>query len=83
MAEIVRSPKTLGVALRRRRRQLELTQAQLAERAGIRQATVSQAENGLETVKLRTVMDLLRALDLEVTVQQRTKGSHSEIEDLF
>jgi len=83
MAEIVRSPKSLGVALRRHRRQLELTQAQLADRAGIRQATVSQAENGLETIKLRTVMDLLGALNLEIAIQPRTAGSHSEIEDLF
>jgi HTH-type transcriptional regulator / antitoxin HipB len=83
MTEIIRSPKTLGVALRRRRRQLKLTQAGLGARAGIRQGTVSQVENGLETVKLRTVMDMLRALDLEVAIQQRSKGSHSEIEGLF
>ena len=83
MAEIVRSPKLLGVALRRHRRQLGLTQAQVATRAGMRQGTVSQVENGLETVKLRTVMDLLRALDLELVVRPRSKGSHREIEDLF
>ena len=83
MAEIVRSPKHLGVALRRQRRQLGLTQAELGVRAGIRQGTVSQVENGLETAKLRTLMDLLRALDLELVIQPRSKGSHSEIEDLF
>ena len=83
MLEIVRSHKSLGVALRRRRRQLKLTQAELAERAGIRQGTVSQVENGLKTVKLQTVMDLLRALDLEMAIQPRSRGSHSEIEDLF
>ena len=83
MAEIIRSPKSLGAAFRWHRRQLELTQAELGARAGIRQATVSEVENGLETVKLRTVMDLLRALDLEVAMQQRSRGSHSEIEDLF
>ena len=83
MAEIIRSPKSLGVALRWHRRQLELTQAELGARAGIRQATVSEVENGLETVKLRTLMHLLRALDLEITVQPRTKGSHREIEELF
>jgi HTH-type transcriptional regulator/antitoxin HipB len=83
MVEIVRSPKSLGVTLRRHRRQLKLTQAELAARAGIRQGTVSQVENGLETVKLQTLMHLLRALDLEITVQPRTKGSHSEIEQLF
>lgn len=83
MVQIVRSPKSLGVALRRHRRRLNLTQAQLGALAGIRQGTVSQAESGLKTIKLQTVMDLLRALDLEMAIQQRSKGSHSEIEDLF
>lgn len=83
MVEIVRSPKSLGVALRRHRRQLKLTQAELSTRAGIRQGTVSQVENGLETMKLRTLMHLLRALDLEMTIQPRSRGSHSEIESLF
>lgn len=83
MAELVRSPKQLGVALRRFRRASNLTQTDLAKRAGVRQGTVSQVENGLETVKLSTVMDLLRALDLEAVIQPRTKGSHRDIEDIF
>lgn len=83
MVEIVRSPKSLGVALRRRRRELGLTQRELAARAGLRQGTISQVENGLETMKLRTVMDLLRALELEIAIQPRSKGSHDEIADLF
>jgi HTH-type transcriptional regulator/antitoxin HipB len=83
MSELVRSPKQLGVALRRSRRAQALTQADLASRAGVRQGTISQVENGLETVKFSTVMDILRALDLEIVVRQRTKGSHSDIESLF
>lgn len=81
--ELVRSPRQLGSAVRRFRRGRKLTQAQLANRAGLRQGTVSQVENGLETVKLTTVMDLMRALDLEVVLQPRTKASHKEIEALF
>ncbi len=83
MAELVRLPKQLGVVLRRFRRMRDYTQAELARRAGVRQGTISQVETGLETVKLTTVMDLLRALDLEVVIQPRTKGSHSDIEDMF
>lgn len=83
MAELVRSPKQLGVALRRFRRTNNLTQTELAKRAGVRQGTISQVETGLETVKLNTVMDMLRALDLEVVIQPRTKGSHCDIEDVF
>ena len=83
MAELVRSPKQLGVVLRRFRRMRDYTHAELAKRAGVRQGTISQVETGLEAVKLTTVMDLLRALDLEVVIQPRTKGSHSDIEDMF
>lgn len=82
-SELIRSSKTLGVALQRYRRAEDLTQSALAKRAGLRQGTISQIENGLETVKLSTIMDLLRALDLELTLQPRTKGSHSDIEDMF
>jgi HTH-type transcriptional regulator/antitoxin HipB len=83
MMELIRSPKQLGAALRRFRRERKLTQVQLASRAGLRQATVSQVENGLETVKLSTVMELVRALDLEVILQPRTRGSHKDLEELF
>jgi HTH-type transcriptional regulator/antitoxin HipB len=83
MTELVRSPKQLGVALRRYRRARQLTQTDLAQRAGVRQSTVSQVENGLETAKLNTVMDVLRALDLELVIQPRSKGSLNDIEDIF
>lgn len=83
MKELVRSPKQFGVALRRFRKDQALTQIQLAKRAGLRQSTVSQVENGLETVKLTTVMEMIRALDLELVIQPRTKGSPYDIEELF
>jgi HTH-type transcriptional regulator / antitoxin HipB len=83
MIQLVRSPKQIGSVLRRYRRAQNLTQADMARRAGVRQGTVSQVETGLETVKLTTVMELLRALDLEMVLQPRTKGSNKDIEDIF
>lgn len=83
MSELVRSPKQLGFAFRNARRAQALTQTDAANRACIRQGTLSQLENGLETTKLKTIMNLLRALDLELTVQPRSKGSHKDIEDMF
>lgn len=83
MKALVRSPKQLGAVLRRFRRERGLTQIQLAKLAGLRQGTVSQVENGLETVKLTTIMELMRALELEIVVQPRTKGSPQDIEALF
>ncbi len=83
MKELVRSPNQLGAALRRFRKARALTQIQVAKCTGLRQGTVSQVENGLETVKLTTVMELMHALDLELVVQPRTKGSPKDIEELF
>lgn len=83
MIELIRSSRQLGNALRRFRRKRGLTQVELAKRAGMRQGTVSQVESGLETVKMKTVMDLLQALDLEFVIQPRTKGSPQEIEEMF
>lgn len=83
MKQLVRSAKQLGAALRRSRRLQSLPQAELAKKAGMRQGTVSQVESGLDGVKLATVTNLLRALDLEMVLQPRSKGSHNDIEDMF
>jgi len=80
---LIRSHKQLGAELQRFRREQSVTQVRLAERSGLRQGTISQVENGLKTVKLSTVMDMLRALDLEIVLRPRTKGSQTDIEDLF
>lgn len=55
----------------------------MARRAGVRQGSVSQVETGLETGKLTTVMELLRALDREMILQPRTKASNNDIEGMF
>ncbi len=69
-----RDPRQLGLALRQRRRELGLTQSQIAERAGLRTATVSVVENGDPGVKLSTIFTLLVALDLELSVRRRTSA---------
>jgi HTH-type transcriptional regulator / antitoxin HipB len=48
-----------------------------------RQATVSKLESGEPATQLRTFMDALTALDLELVIRGRTKISPGEIEDLF
>lgn len=73
MDQTARSSKQLGAALRRRRRALDLTQADLAAQTHIRQATVSSAEAG-EPMHLDTLFTLLAALDLEIVLRPRTKG---------
>ena len=83
MAQIARTPKQLGDALRRHRTHLGLSQSQAAAKAGLRQATISQIENGHDATKIETICVLLAALDLELMVAPRSKGSSQDIEDIF
>lgn len=82
MSQIARTPKQLGAAIRRRRRQLELSQAALGSRTHLRQATISALERGEAGTQLGTLVDVLAALDLELVVQDRSKAS-PDIADLF
>ena len=81
--QLARTPAQLGHALRRFRGLKGLSQAKLASLTGLRQATVSQIESGHGATRLETITSLLAALDLELTVAPRTKGSSQDIEDIF
>jgi DNA-binding XRE family transcriptional regulator len=54
---------SFGPDLRARRRQAGLTLAQVAQRAGIRQETLSRIENGHTDPSVRTVRSILSALN--------------------
>jgi len=69
----VRRPAEIGAALRRYRRERQLSQQVVANRAGIRQATVSAIEAGDEGVSLKTLALILAALDLELVIRPRSE----------
>ncbi|WP_226584189.1 helix-turn-helix domain-containing protein [Acuticoccus sediminis] len=77
-----RTPRQLGVALQRRRKLLGLTQTDLAGAAGLRQATISEIERG-EGARLGSLMRILAALGLELTVRHRTRMDADEIAKIF
>jgi len=83
MTSPLRNPQQLGVAVRSRRRKLNLTQADLAKQVRSYQKTISKIESGEPGVKLQTIFDVLRALEMELVIQPRSKGSLSDIEDMF
>lgn len=80
---IARSEKQLGAILRRARKQADLTQSELGDHTHLRQGTISRLEAGEPAIQLRTLMAALSALDLELTVRPRSRGSAADIEDLF
>jgi|APCry1669192010_1035390.scaffolds.fasta_scaffold25670_2 HTH-type transcriptional regulator/antitoxin HipB len=83
MSHIARSSKQLGNVIQRTRRQLGLTQTQLANLAGLRQEKVSIIESGQDGAKLSTIFALLAALNLEITIGERSGKNAKDIEDIF
>jgi HTH-type transcriptional regulator/antitoxin HipB len=81
MEQIVRTTKQLGAAIRRRR-MLDLRQADLGAKTKLRQATISALENGEPGTQLRTLIDVMASLGLELVIRERSR-SDEKIEDLF
>ncbi|SCZ53846.1 transcriptional regulator, XRE family [Epibacterium ulvae] len=71
MSSLISSPQSLGNVLALTRKASAMTQAEVAEKADLRQATVSKVENGDQGVRLETVLALLEANDLELVVRPR------------
>lgn len=83
MKHLVRTSKNLGHAIREARKAKSLTQKELAVMSGVWQETISKIENGNSGAKLGTVFDLIAALELEITVTERSKGTSDGLEDIF
>ena len=72
--KVIRSNKDLGAAIRLARKSSNLRQVDVARKASVRQALVSELENGATTAKLDTVIRVLAALDLDLSVITRRKA---------
>lgn len=81
MNQLARTPKDIGHAIRRVRKQQSLSQQELATKSGIWQETISKIENGSPGTRLETIFDLCAALDLEILVAARSKGNEASLED--
>ncbi len=75
MDEPARTAKQIGAILRRRRRRLGLSQSELSDKAGVRQATISALESGEQGARLKTVFDVMSVLGAELIVRDRRKLS--------
>ena len=83
MKQKARTAKQIGAIIRRARRQADLSQAQLAGKIGLRQATVSRLERGEDETNLGTLLDALTALGLEIIIDERGKASLEDLGTLF
>lgn len=69
---IIATPEQLGDAVRRARKTLRLTQAELADLAGCGVVFVVQLEGGKATVQLDKVLAVLVVLDLQLSLSPAT-----------
>ncbi len=81
--QIARNEKQLGAILRRARKLKRISQSDLGERVHLRQGTISRLEMGAPAVQLRTLMEVLSALKLELIVRPRNGGASETIVDLY
>lgn len=83
MNQFARSPQDIGQAIRQARKDKGLTQKDLAVKSGVWQETISKVETGTASTKVETLFALLAALDLELAVLPRRKGSQADLADIF
>ncbi|HEY0618486.1 MAG TPA: helix-turn-helix domain-containing protein [Kribbella sp.] len=65
----IRSPRDLGAAVRGRRRALKLSQAEVAEAAGVSRPWLAEFEAGKPTVELARVLSVLEALEFSLDLR--------------
>lgn len=81
MKQLARSPEQIGNLIRRARKKQGLSQAELGERAGLRQASISLLESGNPAIRLDNLLSVLVALDLDMNIGNRSQSSLSDLED--
>ena len=81
MADLARSPEQIGNLIRRARKKRGISQSDLGEKTGLRQATISLIEKGHPAAKLETILAVLSALDLEFQIGNRTSFNPHAIAD--
>lgn len=76
----ITSLSSLGATIRGQRLQARLTQAQLAERAGVNRATVIKVESG-GRAEIATLLALTKALELELVLRPRDEPTVSLLDE--
>jgi HTH-type transcriptional regulator/antitoxin HipB len=61
---------SVGPAIRHYREEAGLTQAELAERAGLNRTYLSNLEQGKETEQMRRILRILKVLGVRATLQE-------------
>lgn len=71
------SPDEIGAEIRRRRKRLRLTQADVAELVGVNRRLVSEVERGSASTSLRNLIAVCDAVGMDLVARPRYPGSGS------
>lgn len=66
----VYTPASLGAAIRHYRHEAGLSQAELAERAGLNRTYLSDLEQGRETEQVKRILRVLKQLGVRMSVEK-------------
>lgn len=61
----------ISKTVKNRRNELHLTQTDLADKTGLKQAQIARFENGQTNVRTTTLLQILQGLDLELVVKNK------------
>jgi HTH-type transcriptional regulator / antitoxin HipB len=70
---LINSSEDLGKAIRQRRKQLRLSQEQVAGIVGVNRRVVGELERGKRSVQLAIALEVTRVLGLDLDVSERTR----------
>lgn len=77
---IISSAKDLALYLNDQRKQLKMSQSEVADLVGLKQDTISKFENSPNNTRVDTLFRILSALNLNMILIEKEQESHKEIE---
>ena len=77
-SNIMTEPEELATIIRMHRKAAKLSQLQLADLAGVGKTVVFDIEKGKETVKLKTLLKILKVLNIEMQLTSPLLGNQMQ-----
>lgn len=75
---LIHSPKELALYVGSYRKKLGLSQAEIGNRVGLKQKTISAFENKPESTQLETLFKVLAAVNLDLRIVPKEKSTADE-----
>jgi transcriptional regulator with XRE-family HTH domain len=69
LTEVVSDPKRLGEIIRERRKEMKITQIEVAKFCNLSHTGIGKIENGMSDVKFSTLIKLFKILGLKIQVK--------------